>query len=66
VNNDQGVPYLSRIPFLGNAFKSVEKTKELVETIIFVKATIMPTQGVEKVDQEIYKKFTRDPRPLDF
>lgn len=67
VNNDVGVPYISRVPFLGNAFKSVEKTTDVVETVIFLKASIVPTTGsVGKHDKHFYKTFTRDPEPLTF
>lgn len=66
VNNDSGVPYVSQIPFFGRAFKSTVKTNEIVETIIFIKATIVPSRGVSKADQNVYENFTRDPRPLAF
>ncbi len=57
-NTDSGVPGLSKIPYLGNAFKSVSKTVNNVETVIFIKATIVPGKGVSVEDKEFYKKFT--------
>lgn len=67
VNNDAGVPYLSSIPYAGNLFKSVKKETEVIETIIFIKATIVPSRGVSAEDQRIYNKFVpHDPRPLTF
>lgn len=67
-NQDRGIPYASRVPFLGNLFKSVEKNTEVVETIIFIKATIVPSKGskVAKGDKDIYNTFVNDPRPLAF
>lgn len=69
-NDDIGVPYMSNLPFVGNLFKSVSKSTDIVETIIFIQATIVDngsTTGVSKQDQNIYDKFMRrDPRPLEF
>lgn len=66
-NTDTGVPGVSRIPFFGNAFKSVVKTDKTIETVIFIKATIIPSDGVvAKADKDLYKTFIRDPRPLAF
>ncbi len=65
-NIDQGVPGVSQIPVLGNAFKSVQKSSEVVETVIFLKATIVPGQGVSVADKKFYKKFTSDRDPLSF
>lgn len=66
-NKDVGIPGLSGIPILGNAFKSVEKTTDVVETVIFIKATIVGSRGyVGKADRNFYKTFTREPRPLTF
>lgn len=65
-NKDSGIPYANRVPVFGNAFKSVQKTNEVVETVILIKATIVPTQGLGEQDKRIYQEFTRDPRPLAF
>lgn len=66
-NTDKGVPGVSRVPMFGNLFKSVDKKNDVVETVIFIKATIIPSDGtVEEPDQHLYKTFTRDPRPLAF
>lgn len=66
VNNDRGVPGASRVPFLGNAFKSVQKESEVIETVIFIKATIVPGQGVSVEDQEFYNKFSKERNRLTF
>jgi len=65
-NTDSGLPYVSDIPLLGNAFKSVDKETVAVQTVIFLKATIVPSYGVDELDQNFYNKFTNDPRPLKF
>jgi general secretion pathway protein D len=66
INNDSGVPYASEIPIFGNAFKSVDKRNNAVQTVIFLKATIVPSYGVDSFDQNLYNKFNTDPRPLKF
>lgn len=65
-NTDSGVPWASEIPILGNAFKTVEKNTTAVQTVIFLKATIVPGYGVDEKDQEMYNKFNSDPRPFKF
>lgn len=67
-NTDSGVPYLSRIPLFGHAFKGVTKDIEVVETIIFIRATIVnDTTKVEKKDRQFYQDFMkRDRRPIAF
>lgn len=66
VNQDSGVPYLSEVPIFGNAFKTVDKELAAVQTVIFIKATIVPSYGVDSLDQKFYNTFTNDPRPLNF
>lgn len=65
-NNDIGVPGLSKIPVIGNAFKSVSKSTTTVETVIFIKATIVnnSTGNVGKQDKLLLEKFIQDPRPI--
>jgi MSHA type pilus biogenesis protein MshL len=65
VNNDRGVPGISKIPFFGNAFKSVQRVSNIIETVIFIKATIVPGAGVTVEDKQFYNKFSRDRHPLD-
>lgn len=65
-NTDSGMPFISDIPIIGNAFKGTGRNTKLVQTVIFIKATIMPSYGVDKEDKEFYKKFTTDPRPYSF
>ncbi|MFT6331724.1 MAG: general secretion pathway protein D [Lentimonas sp.] len=63
-NENNGVPYLSRIPLLGNLFRSTVKTTSMVETVIFVKATIIsPNDGVGKYDRDIHNVGSSSIRP---
>jgi MSHA type pilus biogenesis protein MshL len=57
-NIDSGIPGISKIPYVGNAFKKVTKDTAMVETVIFLKARIIPGRGVTVEDEEFYKKFT--------
>lgn len=64
-NDDKGIPYLSQIPILGNLFKFVSKSNKIVETVIFIKATIIaPNSGVIPYDKELNKKFSATKRPF--
>ncbi len=62
-NTDIGIPFLSKIPLLGNLFKSVDKTTTMTETVIFIKATIINNNNATpKFDRELHDKFTSDNR----
>lgn len=65
-NEDTGVPFLQDVPVMGNLFKSVKRTTTTVETVIFIKATIVPGHGVAHEDKAFYHKFSADRRPLAF
>ncbi len=66
-NTDTGIPFVSGVPWLGNLFKGVEKDDTMRELIIFIRATIIGSNGhYQDSDRAIYKKFSRDPRPLTF
>lgn len=65
-NSDNGVPFISEIPIFGNAFKRTAKDTLAVQTVIFLKATIVPSYGVDDSDQEFYNKFSTDSRPFKF
>lgn len=67
VNNDTGVPYASEVPLIGNLFKSVNKKNSKKELVIFIRATIVGTNGnADPYDKGLYEKFIQDPRPLKF
>lgn len=64
-NTDTGVPGAQEIPLLGNLFKSRNEDSTKRELIIFIKATIINTDGsAQQIDKAVYQKFTTDPRPL--
>ena len=66
-NSEKGTPAISEIPWLGNLFKNREKSDKVKELIIFIRATIVNSSGnSQQADQNIYKKFVADPRPLTF
>lgn len=65
-NDETGIPVLGTLPVFGKLFKGVAKDSEVVETVIFIKATVVPGYGVSKEDQRLYRNFVRDPRPLAF
>lgn len=65
-SNDRGFPGMSRIPYLGSAFKKTEKSTETVEMVIFIKATVVKGNSYDNQDVDVYHKFTNDPRPLAF
>ncbi len=64
---DRGIPVLSEIPILGNAFKNHTDKVSKTELVIFLKATIVDAEGqtVSPVDVDLYKRFSGDRRPLD-
>lgn len=64
-SEDRGVPGVSEIPWLGNAFKSRNESSQKRELIIFIKATVVSSGGsADAIDRSIYKKFSTDARPL--
>ncbi len=64
-NSENGVPGVGELPIFGNLFKSRSEDATKRELIIFVKATIVNSDGsTGAVDRAIYKKYTTDPRPL--
>lgn len=64
---DRGVPVLSEIPILGNAFKNHTDQIQKTELVIFLKATIVDADGktISPADRDLYKRFSGDRRPLD-
>jgi general secretion pathway protein D len=57
-NQDSGLPFLNRIPILGALFKVINRKSDIVETVIFIKATIVNSAtGAAKDDKEFQEKF---------
>jgi MSHA type pilus biogenesis protein MshL len=62
-NTDTGIPLLSRIPFIGIFFRHSSKTTKVVETVIFIKATIVDSaKGISRYDRDFNRKFTSSKR----
>lgn len=62
-NTDKGVPFIERIPIIGYLFKSTSKDSTVVETVIFIKASIInSTSKADKVDRDIQEKFDTNRR----
>lgn len=62
-DTDKGIPFLQRIPILGYLFKSSVKDSEIIETVIFIKATIVNSgQSINKVDRELQENFDSNRR----
>ena len=56
--NEGGIPLLRRIPIFGWLFKSIEKSSDVSETVIFIKATIVNSgTRANKVDRELQEKY---------
>jgi MSHA type pilus biogenesis protein MshL len=62
-NTDSGVPLLSRIPILGHLFKFTSKSSGIIETVIFIKATIVNNSTPpNKYDRDFNDKFVTSNR----
>lgn len=56
--NEGGIPFLRRIPIFGWLFKSMEKSSDVSETVIFIKATIVNSgTRANKIDRELQEKY---------
>ncbi len=64
-NTENGVPGAAEIPLFGNLFKGRSEDSTKRELIIFIKATIVNSDGsTHTTDHKVYNKFFHDPRPL--
>ena len=62
--NETGIPFLNRIPILGYLFKSNTQNSKVVETVIFIKATIIDSSNATtKADREFHDKFDLNTKP---
>jgi len=65
--SNKGAPFFQDIPILGNLAKQNGRSTSVTETVILMKATIVPTRSnYHEQDKKIYETFTQDPRPLVF
>ncbi len=66
-NTEKGIPGASKVPVFGNLFKSADNNNTTSELVIFIRATIVDSNGnSQDADKALYEKFTKDPRPLSF
>ena len=64
-NSDTGVPFLANIPVLGWLFKFQSKSSEIIETVIFIKATVVSSgSNASKHDRELQNKLDSTPKPF--
>lgn len=67
INNREGIPGAMDVPILGRAFGQNTRETEMVELVIFLRATIVGDRDtVHEEDIRLYNKFAPDPRPLVF
>lgn len=63
-STDSGVPFLQKIPILGWFFKSISKDSEIIETVIFIKASIIKSSTpASNYDRDFHRKFDSSKRP---
>ncbi|MDA7705045.1 hypothetical protein N8772_01010 [Rickettsiales bacterium] len=61
--NENSIPILSEIPILGNLFKYSSSSSDIIETVIFVKATIIEVgKGTNPQDKKIHDTFSNSVR----
>lgn len=57
-NQDSGAPFIQSIPLLGWLFRSITRTSKVVETVIFIKATIIDSDAApDQIDRAIQEKY---------
>ncbi len=62
-NDRSGLPGLSELdPIVGEN----EKSTDVTELVIFLKATILRNRKHHSADKRLYEKFANDPRPINF
>ncbi len=67
INSREGAPGLMDVPLLGRAFGQDVRETEVIELVIFLRATIVGDRDtVHEEDIRLYNKFAPDPRPLVF
>jgi hypothetical protein len=65
VDEDRGVPFLSKTPVLGWLFKSTKRHMVVTETVIFLKASIVDSSGsIDRYDRDFHNKFSTEKRPF--
>jgi general secretion pathway protein D len=66
-NQSNGVPGVMDVPVIGNLAKATDDLSNVVELVIFLKATMVRgSNSVHDGDKDLYKRYIHDPRPLAF
>jgi len=65
INQEQGLPWASNIPYLGNLFKSRNNQGNTTELVILLRATIADQPAPDGADKNLYHYYNNDPRPLN-
>lgn len=64
-NLENGVPFVDETPIVGNLGKSRSDNAKMSELVILLRATIVDNgPKPDEADAELYKKYSRDRRPL--
>lgn len=66
LNADEGVPVLSRVPLVGNLFKSRNEDTEVSELVVLIRAVSQRAPRPDAADKRLFRDFTQDPRPFTF
>lgn len=61
--SETGIPVLSDIPMIGNAFKNHGDKVQKTELVIFLRARMMAGSNLDNSDINIYNKFSLDRHP---
>lgn len=64
-NLENGVPFIDEAPIVGNLGKSRSDNAKMSELVILLRTTIVDNGAKpDEADAELYKKYSRDRRPL--
>ncbi len=56
-NDTNGVPGLSNIPGIGNAFKAKDQSNTKTELVVFLRPTVIPNASLESDELATYKQY---------
>lgn len=56
-NTSNGVPGISKVPGIGNAFKSRDENSAKTELVIFLRPTVIPYASLESEELQSYKQY---------
>lgn len=65
-NGTAKLPFIGDLPFVGQLFTAVSDGHEIVELVIFLRATILNNASEpDAADQRLYEEYVEDPRRLN-